>query len=227
MNKTLQPPKLFPANGLIDGDLCIGWCAHNQATEPTQWDQTRLGSGELEFGLSLSLPRRNRWLAGRCAAKTALQRLLNKTGLSFDLREINIMSDSLGCPIPWAYLQQTYRISIAHKERWSLAMVSTSTVPGIDLEHVVTQTSLIERRALTEAEQDWLQHQNPRDEWLTRLWVAKEAVGKSTGKGLGSSPRSLSLEDQIGERLRVAGRWVETRRNELWVAGWTLPPTGR
>ena len=144
-----------------------------------------------------------------------------------DLKEVDLLADTAGCPLPWEYKQDRYRISITHQNGWSLALVSTSTRPGIDLENVVTQSDAIVRRALTESEQLWLQEQAPRDEWLTRLWVAKEAVGKSTGDGLSYSPRSLLLDTQHGERFQVAGRWVETRREQKWVVGWTQPIEGR
>ena len=74
--------------------------------------------------------------------------------------------------------------------------------------------------AFTDAELALLPPGN-RDEWLTRLWCAKEAVGKSRGTGLAGSPKALALENVEGERLLVDGCWIETCYREGFVIAWT------
>jgi len=61
-----------------------------------------------------------------------------------------------------------------------------------------------------------------RDEWLTRFWCAKEAVGKARGTGLAGNPKGLRIEAVEADRILVEGAWVETRRRGQHVVAWTV-----
>ena len=61
-----------------------------------------------------------------------------------------------------------------------------------------------------------------RDEWLTRFWSAKEAVGKARGTGLAGNPKGLAVTAVDGERIEVHGRWVHTRRQDRTIIAWTI-----
>jgi phosphopantetheinyl transferase len=60
-----------------------------------------------------------------------------------------------------------------------------------------------------------------RDEWVTRCWCAKEAVGKARGTGLAGNPKSLAITAIEQERVCVDGRWVATRKLANHIIGWT------
>jgi len=63
--------------------------------------------------------------------------------------------------------------------------------------------------------------EDDRDEWLTRLWVAKEALAKWRGQGLKGDPRGLVISVLNGQDLLVDGVWISTRRDGDHVVGWT------
>ena len=55
-----------------------------------------------------------------------------------------------------------------------------------------------------------------RDEWITRLWCAKEARAKQTGEGI-TQPKSLQITAIEGETVFVDGVPVETSRHDDWI----------
>ena len=55
-----------------------------------------------------------------------------------------------------------------------------------------------------------------RDEWLTRLWCAKEAHAKQSGKGL-TSPKSLQVTAIQDETIHINNTPVQTLRHDNWI----------
>jgi phosphopantetheinyl transferase len=167
-------------------------------------------------------PRRRRRLLGRIAAKDAVRRLAWQRGAGpLYPVEVEIRSDESGRPqvhAPWA---DELRVSIAHAEGVAVALARTGSAPGVDVEPVAARGDGFAGIAFTAAEQALLPTGGDRDEWLTRLWCAKEAAGKARGTGLGGSPRELTVEEVDGERVRVDGAWVRTRRDGDTVVAWT------
>lgn len=90
-------------------------------------------------------------------------------------------------------------VSISHGEGLTIAMAGRSSVHssvGADVEVIGRINSEVEALVLSNSERQLLASLDnvSRAEWATRLWCAKEAVGKALGKGLlGAS--SLQVED--------------------------------
>jgi phosphopantetheinyl transferase len=162
------------------------------------------------------------WLLGRIALKDAVRGWLWDHGYG-DLYpiEIAVHHEAGGRPQVSGPFSEDLRVSVAQKPGMGVAMVAEGRDLGIDIETVEPRDDEFVRTAFADAELALLPAAD-RDEWLTRLWVAKEAVGKLRGSGLGGRPRDLVLTRIEGERLRVDGVWVQTRRDDGHVIGWTM-----
>src|SRR5262249_46617984 len=110
------------------------------------------------------------------------------------------------------------RVSIAHKGEIAVALAALGRDPGIDVEAIEPRDAAFVETAFSPEE---LALCDRSDEWLARLWAAKEAAGKARGTGLGGNPRKVRITDRTGERLLVEGSWVDTRREGGHVVAWT------
>ncbi len=145
--------------------------------------------------------RRTEWVLGRAAAKDAVRRLL-KARHDVDVfpADIEIGHDEKGRP--WASVpslggSMDYPVvSISHSDAWFAALAGyTGGRLGIDLEQVRPREDSFLRIAFDETELALLSSLAPpeRDEWVTRLWCAKEAVAKAVGTGLVGGPRAVAV----------------------------------
>jgi 3-oxoacyl-(acyl-carrier-protein) synthase/malonyl CoA-acyl carrier protein transacylase/phosphopantetheinyl transferase (holo-ACP synthase) len=169
-------------------------------------------------------PAQRAWLLGRIAIKDAIRQLLWARGAGplYPI-ELRVHKAADGRPLvsgPWT---NDLRVSVAHKETLAVALVAEGADVGIDIERIEPRPADFVRAAFTEAELGLLAHAD-RDEWLTRAWVAKEAVAKARGTGLQGDPRRFVLSAIDGARLRVDGVWVCTRREGEHIVGWTEHP---
>ncbi len=163
-------------------------------------------------------PRAQRqWLLGRIAAKDAVRRLLD--GPVFPA-EIEIMNDETGRPHVGGHggraLAQDIRISIAHTGWIGVAHAAVGRDVGIDIEAIEPRSERFEQVSLTVTEQALDRAAtglgDSRDAWLTRLWAAKEAAAKATGRGLGGRPKDFEVRAVDGARLLIGDRWIRTQR---------------
>ena len=160
---------------------------------------------------------------GRVAAKQALQAHLVAVGLALiEADRIEITNDERGRPtvaVRGARVATRHaRITIAHCA--SVAVAAATLHPaavagepgiGIDVEPIEPRSSRFERLTMSAGEQALpLRAGDTRDAWLTRLWAAKEAASKATGRGLQGRPKAFEVSAVDGDRLLVAGRWVAT-----------------
>lgn len=170
--------------------------------------------------------RRRQWLNGRVAAKDAVRSYLwHKHGATpLYPKEFLISNAASGQPEVKAHVTQAFtgrlQVSIAHKDTLAIAMVAEHPV-GVDIERIETRSDEFMALALTEAEQALLP-QDARDEWLTRCWVAKEALAKCGGSGLEGQPRKFEVQEIDGQKLRVNEQWVITQKLDQYIIGWTL-----
>jgi phosphopantetheinyl transferase len=181
-------------------------------------------------------PRNRRgWLLGRIAAKDAVRDWLWRRGSGplFPI-EIAVRSEESGRPVVSGPFTDDLRVSLAHKDDVAVARVAIGHEVGIDIERVEPRGDGFAAIAFTESERA-LRSDAERDEWLTRVWAAKEAYAKAIGTGLEGNPRRFEVREVAGERLLVglrrrAGekpgpeepRWVETCRDGEYVVAWTL-----
>jgi phosphopantetheinyl transferase len=161
------------------------------------------------------------WLRGRIAGTDAVRRLLFETGTpSLFPAEVEITSDASGRPVVTTPTGRDIRVSIAHKNNVAVAIAAEGRTPGIDIERIEERTDAFTKLAF-HAEEVALLPPDDRAAWLTRLWCAKEAYGKSTGAGLSGNPKSLTVLAIDGERLRVEDRWVDTTVWGEHIVAWT------
>ena len=160
-------------------------------------------------------------IAGRVAAKQAIQAGLTEIGFAhLDAARIQITNDAHGVPVPTIrgarVATRHLRVSIAHAAGVAVALATTASrtathAPGIDVEPVEERSHRFERLTMTAAERALEPVPgDDRDTWLTRLWSAKEAAAKATGRGLQGRPKDFAVSRVVDHRLRIGDRWVVT-----------------
>jgi malonyl CoA-acyl carrier protein transacylase/phosphopantetheinyl transferase len=165
--------------------------------------------------LKTSSKRRVEWLLGRIVAKDAVRRLLRETaGLKLCPADIEIAADPSGVPAVrgrWAKDGGVPAVSISHSGGLTIAVAgrsSKSLAVGADVEQIGRITAEVERLVLSAGERELLaaMDEETRAEWATRLWCAKEAVGKALGRGVfaGSAELQVSGLDIPTGRVSVS-----------------------
>lgn len=151
----------------------------------------------------LDLPDRRclEWILGRAAAKDAVCNLLRKN-YSIELcpADVEIESDEYGQPIakiPLSELSDRIpSVSIAHKKEIAVAVAVEGREAvdiGIDIEHLHSLKDGFVKMVFCPYEQELLPAPEASmfDEWVLRLWCAKEAAAKAIGTGLGGNPQNI------------------------------------
>lgn len=142
-------------------------------------------------------PRQRQWLLGRIAAKDAVRAWLAKAAGAEDMLHpaaFVIDNDARGQPAATRLPGSVPKVSIAHCEDRAIAIADDEAV-GVDIERIAARDpgfldtigTVAERALLTDriggGDSDGA------DEWITRLWCAKEAAGKLLGTGVDGGPR--------------------------------------
>lgn len=166
------------------------------------------------------------WLLGRIAAKDAARAWARQAGGAVtDTRQdgadsgvamlhpaaIAIDQDALGQPriSVWPLRSGAPHIGISHCDGRALA-VAHGAPAGIDIERIGPRDaaciaafcSAAERALLpgwTDAPHGPTGVDPQRQDWLTRLWCAKEALGKLMGSGVQPSPHDFALERRAAD----------------------------
>ena len=164
--------------------------------------------------------RRKEWLLGRVAAKDAV-RLILRDGYQLKAypADIEIVSDEHGKPIVSGQmieeLECRLSLSIAHSEGGAVAVAVEGfhgKKAGIDVEQMDGNHEGLEDMGFTTGECSLLDTVPAweREEWLLRLWCAKEAVAKALGRGLMGSPFNIVVQAIAFESgrttLRIEGQ---------------------
>ncbi|MCH2105102.1 MAG: acyltransferase domain-containing protein [Planctomycetes bacterium] len=159
--------------------------------------------------------RQTDWLAGRVAAIDAVRHLLWSEGAGdlFPI-EVQIRNDDEGRPFVSTHPE--LKLSIAHSSGSGFARVSRDEPVGVDLEPVAPRPDTLIETAFSDDDLAHLAIGCDRDEWITRLWCAKEARAKQTGEGI-TRPKSLQITAIEGETVFVDGVPVETSRHDDWI----------
>ncbi len=179
-----------------------------------------LCEAERERYEQVGMRRRRGWLLGRMAIKDAVRLHAWQHGASkiFPV-EVEVGNEASGRPFVRG---SALRVSVAHKDDRAVAIVSLDHEVGIDLEKIETRSDAFANVSFTQAELA-LGAGRPRDEWMARLWTAKEAVGKARGTGV-TDPKKLEVRAASGDRLQIDDAVVDTLRDGDYMIAWTMLP---
>ncbi|MGA8170967.1 MAG: 4'-phosphopantetheinyl transferase superfamily protein [Methylocystis sp.] len=148
--------------------------------------------------------RQTQWLLGRVAAKDAVRHWAVERTRAAMLHPaaFAINADERGRPFVEALPNGDTPpcISISHCEDRAIAIASKDAV-GVDIERIATRDANLVKAFATANELGMLGEypDDQRDAWLTRLWCAKEAVGKVLGFGIDGKAQSLEATHLSGD----------------------------
>jgi phosphopantetheinyl transferase len=170
-----------------------------------------------------SVPQRQRqWLLGRVVAKDAVRTWLAKRAGHEEMLHpaaLIIENNAQGQPMVklTGRTQQLPYVSIAHCKDQAIAIAHEGAV-GVDIEQVVERDANFLQCMSSETERALLQPftDDSRDEWITRLWCAKEALGKMMGTGVDGAPqafeaRTIDDDGVLDMHHHRSGREVHVR----------------
>jgi phosphopantetheinyl transferase len=155
--------------------------------------------------------RQQEWLLGRIAAKDAARAWCAPPGsapLGLHPAAFAVTNDAAGRPrvANWPAGLPPPSISISHCCGQAIALASSQPA-GIDIEQIAARDVHFAASFSTAAERLLLDAVAPseRDAWVTRLWCAKEALGKRLGTGVAGGPQQFeaqSLADDFSLQMR-------------------------
>ncbi len=174
---------------------------------------------------TLAPRRRTPWLYGRIAAKDAVRHWLMARARGFLFpAEIAVENDETGRPRVAGPQLPDLRLSIAHKETIAVAFVGEGREVGVDVERYEPRSAEFGELICAPEELRRLPTQE-REAWLTRVFCAKEVIGKRLGTGLAAAPKRLpvtAVEASPGAmRVRIKDEWVTLRDYGEHVIGWS------
>lgn len=171
----------------------------------------------------LPLNRKKKWLISRVAVRDAVRALIaREKGENYFPIEFTVSKLPSGQPVLEGAITENIHISIAHKHDEAVAIARYNKPVGIDIEEITERGIGFEEISLTSNERLLLKGKAKYDEWITRFWVAKEAYGKSIGKGLAGNPRAYQVSALEGDELIIEGTKVNTVKYKNYIIGWTL-----
>jgi phosphopantetheinyl transferase len=162
--------------------------------ERSQWQQLS----------NAPMQRRLDWLAGRIAAKDSVRLLLRpRLGLlrPCDIEIYREPDQRLQARGPWTQsIGRAPHVTIAHSGGEAVAIAIDGEACdgiGVDIEKVGRVSEVVCNASLTSEECRWLAaiDEHARPEWTTRVWCAKEAVGKALGCGLPNGGKDLEVRE--------------------------------
>jgi len=140
--------------------------------------------------------RRWQFVCSRMASKDA-GRIWLGANCGFDAvhpAELVVAHEETGRPFLWCADDRPLpRISVAHSGTTAVALASDHDV-GIDIEPLASDPQALLDYAATPAEAELINAMTAAEQdesWATRLWCAKEAVGKLLGTGLQGRPTDI------------------------------------
>jgi phosphopantetheine--protein transferase-like protein len=186
-------------------DFPDGWFSAHGGLWTRVLAATVLGRRERECWRALELPERRRieWLLGRIAAKDAVREHLREHhGWTPTRADVELLPDEHGRPTVhggWVTrLGRAPLISISHSQGVAAGIAASADTLaglGIDIEPVGRMTKGAAALSFSEQERQLLDafERAPQEDWLLRLWCAKEACAKATGRGLAAGLHSFRV----------------------------------
>nr|HEX4315315.1 beta-ketoacyl synthase N-terminal-like domain-containing protein [Kofleriaceae bacterium] len=178
-----------------------------------------LGDSERVAHDAMTPRARRGWLLGRIAAKDAVRRALwaAQPDRAVWPVEIAIANAASGQPYVAGGPGAHVAISIAHADDVAVAIADATPGArvGVDIERVAPRHDDAAFAAVAYAPGELaLGAAAGRDaaDWATRVWAAKEAVGKLRGTGV-TDPRKLVVRAVDGDRLVIDDVSIDTRRD--------------
>lgn len=226
IDQRLWDISLAPAFNLLADEIAPGiFYFYNAYQRVVSWDfilKRYLGRTEKkDYHALLPLKRKER-LISRVAAKDAVRAWLNQQSAEgcFPL-EFEIAKTDTGQPVLTGERVKGLHLSMAHKNHDAVAIVREGRAVGIDLEIIEPRSDGFQSLTFSPEELTLLQAQTNLTEWLTRAWVAKEAYGKSIGKGLQGNPKKYTITAIHDQALCIADTWITTLKFNNYIIGWT------
>ena len=230
-NDRLWSVMIFPETHLLSaphGEIpgcCVMRESFERSTTRDYFARRYLDGPEVERYRAMNPRQQTEWLPNRIAANDAVRNWLWNQGHGpvFPI-EVEIDAEESGRPRVRSEHAPDLRISIAGKPGVSAAIVAQGREVGIDVERIEPRDRSFEDLAFTPTERAMLPAEE-RDEWVARFWAAKEAAAKARGTGLEGNPKSVTISERDGTRLRADGRWISTaREGDLVFAWWIEEP---
>lgn len=188
------------------------------------WASRLLSRRERALFAALTAPERRQleWLGARSAAKECVAELLHQAlGLELLAAEIEILPDERGAPVVVVPglegSPELPVVSLTHAHGRAAAFCAIAGPGariGIDIEPLAPRPEGFASAALSGDESRLLDElpAESSDEWLLRIWCAREAAGKAVGSGIAGGAgapraaaidagRGLVLVDVAGQRL--------------------------
>lgn len=213
------------ARPLTEGIFVIENNKYKQANTWFIFSHIYLNQRELSHYRNLPVAKQKDRLLGRIAAKDAVRDLLLKReGRVTHPAALTIHNNAVGCPEVQAASRLEslpIKVSIAHKSGIAVAKASASEAVGIDIEEIKPRDSGFIDMVISAQEKQFMPAHIDVNEWITRVWVAKEAYGKSIGKGLQGSPKNYLLTAVKGDELFIENVGVRTLKYKQKIIGWT------
>ena len=214
------------ARSLTDGVFLIENNKYKQANTWFIFSHIYLNQRELNAYNILPLSKQKDRLLGRIAAKDAIRDILMRSeGKVSHPASFTILNNAVGCPEVISTAPSTnspINVSIAHKKGLAVARAAIGKNIGVDVEEIKPRDANFIDMVMNAQEQCLLTSTMDKNEWITRVWVAKEAFGKSLGKGLQGSPKNYVLTAVKGDELIIEGVTVRTIKYKQTIIGWTL-----
>lgn len=197
---------------------------HQAYNRVVSWDfilKRYFNQQEKQYHQTLFPNRKKEWLISRVAVKDAVRALLTREKQSpcFPI-EFEVRSDEVKKPYVYGPLTEGIHISIAHKGTDAVGIARLNRAAGIDIEQIEERNQGFYDLAFSETELALLNGRD-KNEWGTRFWVAKEAYGKSLGKGLQGNPKRYTITEINGEDLKINDIFITTIKHQNYIIGWT------
>jgi phosphopantetheinyl transferase len=172
-----------------------------------------LSGRELAKYQTLSEQSRKDFLAGRVALKNAF---LNYKGISAKSSD-KVIINNLDNGQPMIIGEEQVYCSIGHSYGWGIGAVATCRI-GVDIEKVRPHQKALLRYISSPKEIGLVRNFFGKStNYITLIWVIKEAVLKGLGTGFGVSPRQVKISRQINqEYFSVEGKGLRPKLWRVW-----------